>query len=199
MTQPRVAVPEKAPSQPHTDCSPESRVGRYGVALAFSKAIFQRSKAASSAEFCEDGFGSFDLISPISTFSASLSLFLGELRGWTFRTPVDGRSGLAGQCAPRARTPLTGRRSSFVGRAKQRAIVAPEHEQHRLAVQPVWRRFVGRAGGHSAGEEADVLQRPDRAAHTRLGQTEGGMVRQLAPVNRERSQEPVGYRPEPAK
>src|SRR3954451_14490625 len=51
MTQPRVAVPEKALSQPYTDCSPESRVGRYGVALAFSKANVQRSRAASRAEF----------------------------------------------------------------------------------------------------------------------------------------------------
>ena len=57
MTQPRVAVPEKAPSQPYTDCSPESRVGRYGVALAFSKANVQRSRAASRAEFGKGGCG----------------------------------------------------------------------------------------------------------------------------------------------
>src|SRR4051812_36402300 len=55
MTQPRVAVPEKALSQPYTDCSPESRVGRYGVALAFSKANVQRSRAASRAEFGKGG------------------------------------------------------------------------------------------------------------------------------------------------
>jgi hypothetical protein len=57
MTQPRVAVPEKALSQPYTDCSPESRVGRYGVALAFSKANVQRSRAASRAEFGKGGCG----------------------------------------------------------------------------------------------------------------------------------------------
>src|SRR3954470_143291 len=65
MTQPRVAVPEKALSQPYTDCSPESRVGRYGVALAFSKATFQRSRAASRAEFGKGGCGGWGLISPI--------------------------------------------------------------------------------------------------------------------------------------
>ena len=41
------------------------------------------------------------------------------------------------------RTPLTSRRSPPVGRAKQRSILRPEHEQHGLAVQALWRRPVG--------------------------------------------------------
>jgi hypothetical protein len=64
-----------------------------------SKANRQRSRAASSAEFCKGGSGGRGIcvvISPISTFSASLSLFLGELSGRAIRRLVDGRDGLAG-------------------------------------------------------------------------------------------------------
>src|SRR5215207_5556086 len=77
----------------------EPRSGRYQAGLAFSKANRQRSRAASSAEFCKSGSGgrgSDAVISPIITLAASLSLFLGELSGRAVRMLVDGRAGLAG-------------------------------------------------------------------------------------------------------
>src|SRR5215207_10078250 len=61
-----------------------------------SKANFQRSRAASSADFCKGGSGGFGLNSPIITLSASLLLFLGDLSGGAIRKLVDGRGGLAG-------------------------------------------------------------------------------------------------------
>src|SRR5215210_2705271 len=59
-----------------------------------SAAFFHRSKAASSLGlgFVGNGEG---LISPISTLSASLLLFLGELSSRAMRRLVDGRTGLA--------------------------------------------------------------------------------------------------------
>src|SRR5829696_1767343 len=107
-----------------------------------------------------------------AVFVFGRALFLGELSGRTIRTLVDGRGGLAGvRSAARTRTPLTDRLSPPIGRAKQRAKVGPEHEQHRLAVQPVRRRLVGRTGGHRPTEKADFFERPDRAAHPRLGES----------------------------
>src|SRR5690348_7098556 len=78
---------------------------RYPAALAFEKAIFQRSRAASSAEFCKGGSGGHgdrSVISPISTLAASLSLSLGELSSRVARKPADGRGGLAGVSVRRA-------------------------------------------------------------------------------------------------
>ena len=55
------------------------------------------------------------------------------------------------------------------GRYGYRKIVfAPEHEQDWLAVQAIRRRPVRRARGHGPIEKPDLLQRPDRAAHTSL-------------------------------
>src|SRR5215204_7007086 len=89
----------------HSRRVPRPALWRYPVALAFSKANFQRSRAASSAEFCKSGSGGRGIrvvISPISTFSASLSLFLGELSGRVIETLVDGCDRLAGVGVRRA-------------------------------------------------------------------------------------------------
>src|SRR4051794_5292229 len=104
--------------------------------------------------------------------------------GWEPRRRPRGRS--QDRTAPRPRTPLTGGRSAPVGRAEQRAIVTPEHEQYGLAVQPVRRWLMGGAGGDGPVEKPDLLQRPDCAPDARFGEAEGGVSRQLAPVDRER-------------
>src|SRR3954464_2736025 len=83
----------------------EVRFWRYPVALAFSKANFQRSRAAPSAEFCKGGVGGRRagiVISPISTLDASLPLFLGELSGRAIEEPADGRDELVGVSVRRA-------------------------------------------------------------------------------------------------
>src|SRR3954469_14350025 len=62
MTQPNVANSERAPSQPLMSSASEVRSWRYRAALAFSKANFQRSRAASRAEFCKGGSGGLGLV-----------------------------------------------------------------------------------------------------------------------------------------
>jgi len=78
------------------------------MALAFSKANFQRSRAASRAEVRKGGCGGFRLSSSIINLSALLLMFLGELSGWAIWKPVDGRGGLAGvfglRCGPVCRS-----------------------------------------------------------------------------------------------
>src|SRR6185436_14434420 len=84
----------------------------YPMALAFEKANFQRSRAASRAEVRKGGCGGFRLSSSIINLSALLLMFLGELSGWAIWKPMDGRGGLAGVWAAlRACMPFTARRS----------------------------------------------------------------------------------------
>src|SRR3954466_2106928 len=74
-------IPERAPSQPLMGSASEPRSGRYLVALAFSKAIFQRSRAASSAEFCMGGSGGLGTFLAQMYLGASLRVYLGEFVG----------------------------------------------------------------------------------------------------------------------
>src|SRR3954454_15549758 len=59
----------------------EVRSLRYPVALAFEKANFQRSRAASSAAFCKSGFGGFGTVLAQIDLDASLGFHLGEFAG----------------------------------------------------------------------------------------------------------------------
>ena len=55
-----------------------------------------------------------------------------------------------------------------------------------------------RARSNGSVEKPDLFQRPDCAPDARLREPKGGVVRQLAPINRKRAQEPRGRGPEPA-
>src|SRR4051794_6544543 len=71
-----------------------------------SAAFFQRSRAASRLELGFAGIGE-GLISPISTLSASLLLFLGELSDRAIGRPLDGCNSVAGvevRCRPERRS-----------------------------------------------------------------------------------------------
>ena len=72
----------------------ESRTGPYGVALAFSKAIFQRSSAASSAEFCKGSCGGLGSVLAQIDLAASLGLYLGEFVGRAASVAVEDRRGV---------------------------------------------------------------------------------------------------------
>ena len=66
------------------------------VALAFSKAIVQRSRAASSAEFCKGGSGGLGVLLAQMYLDASLQFHLGEFVGRAAGVAGEGRCALAG-------------------------------------------------------------------------------------------------------
>src|SRR5215210_4454909 len=93
---------------------------------------------------------------------------------------------------------LTRPLSAFIRPAETGGVLAPKHEQDRLAVQlAVDGRLVRRAGRDSPVEKADCLQSADRTPDPSLGQVQISTTGEFAAVDRKCARDPVRRGPEP--
>ena len=103
-----------------------------------------------------------------------------------------------GNGPPSGRRSSTGRLRPRIGRREGGPVLLAEPEQDRAPVQPLLRALIPLAGvGLVAGEEADLLERHEGAAHPGLGEPQVLAAGDGTAVDREAVEEASGRAPEP--